>query len=126
VATAACLRAGAIGGLLTPSLATGAVLGVLAGAGWAALWPGAAPAACALVGAAALLAVTQRAPVTATALAFEFTHAEYSLLAPVILAVALAVATARLLDRGGVAGTPVLVAAGGLSPSRDPVDHEHG
>lgn len=39
VATAACLHAGAIGGLLTPSLATGAVLGVLAVLGWAQLWP---------------------------------------------------------------------------------------
>ena len=105
VATAACLRAGAIGGLLTPSLATGAVLGVLAGAGWAELWPGAAPAACSLAGAAALLAVTQRAPLTATVLSFEFTHADWSLLAPVLFAVALAVATGRLLDRGRIAGS---------------------
>ena len=126
VATAACLRAGAIGGLLTPSLATGAVLGVLAGAGWATLWPGAAPAACALVGAAALLAVTQRAPLTATVLAFEFTHAQWTLLAPVLLAVALAVATSRLFDRGRAAGTPIRLPAGGLSPSRDPIDHELG
>lgn len=45
--------------------------------------------------------MTQRAPLTATALAFEFTHADWTLLAPVLLAVGLAVSTARLVDRGG-------------------------
>lgn len=43
---------------------------------------GAAPASCAVAGAAALLAVTQRAPLTATALAFEFTHVDWTLLPP--------------------------------------------
>lgn len=98
LATAACLRAGAIGGLLTPSLATGAVLGLVTGAGWTYLWPGAAPASYAPIGAAALLAATQRAPLTALALTFEFTHASWNLLPPAILTIALASGTARLVS----------------------------
>ena len=98
VATAACLGAGAIGGLLTPALATGAALGVCTGRAWDLLWPGAAPTACAVVGAAALLAVTQRAPVTAVILTCEFVGTAH-LLPAMLLAVAGAAATAALLRR---------------------------
>lgn len=94
LATAACLGSGAIGGLLTPSFATGATLGVLLGQLWSQFWPGGAPAGYALAGAAALLAVTQRAPVTATILAIEFTHAGVPQLAPITLAVITAQITA--------------------------------
>jgi CIC family chloride channel protein len=42
---------------------------------------------CALAGAAAVLAVTQRAPVTAAVLAMEFTHARLTMLAPIVVAI---------------------------------------
>jgi len=100
LATAACLRSGAVGGLLTPAVATGAVLGALGGAGWALLWPGSPPGAFAIVGAAAVLATTQRAPLTAAVLAVEFTHSSLTLLVPIGLAVGGAVALSRaVLDR---------------------------
>ena len=100
LATAACLRSGAVGGLLTPAVATGAVLGALGGAGWALLWPGSPPGAFAIVGAAAVLATTQRAPLTAAVLAVEFTHSSLTLLAPIALAVGGAVVLSRaVLDR---------------------------
>jgi H+/Cl- antiporter ClcA len=89
-ATAACLGSGAIGGLLTPSLAVGAALGAFTGGVWNLLWPGGTLVAYALIGSAAMLAVTQRAALTAIVLVSEFTHATQNLLAPMVIAVALA------------------------------------
>jgi H+/Cl- antiporter ClcA len=94
IATAACLGAGAAGGLLTPSFATGAALGAFTGQLWTHLWPGAPVIGCALAGAAAVLAVTQRAPVTAAVLAMEFTHARLTMLVPVAVAILAARLTA--------------------------------
>lgn len=98
LATALCLRAGARGGLLTPALATGAVLGGATGMLWSHLWSGTPSGAYALVGAAAVLATTQRAPLMAVVLAIEFTHAGLSLVAPMLLAVALALGTGQVLQ----------------------------
>ncbi|WP_206344789.1 chloride channel protein [Streptomyces mesophilus] len=94
-----CLRAGARGGLLTPSLANGALLGVVAGGAWALLWPGDSPAAYAVVGAGAFLAAAQRMPLTAVILILEFTDAPRNLVVPVLLAVTGAMATRRLCER---------------------------
>lgn len=90
-ATAVCLGSGAIGGLLTPALASGAALGVFTGGAWNALWPGSSPAEYALVAAAALLAVTQRAPVMAVVLTLELVATGVSLVLPMAAAVLLAV-----------------------------------
>ncbi|TAM89351.1 MAG: chloride channel protein [Jatrophihabitans sp.] len=99
VATAMCLRAGAIGGLLTPSFATGAALGVALAAPWSALVPGVTPGAVALLGAATMLSVTQRGPVTAVLLGLEFTHPGFAALPALVLAVAATAAVARVLPR---------------------------
>ncbi len=88
--TALCLSSGANGGLLTPALATGAVLGALSGRGWELVLPGTAPGGYALVTATAVLATTQRAPLTALALGLELTHATGALLVPMALATAVA------------------------------------
>ncbi len=98
LATTASLRAGAAGGLMTPSLSVGALLAIVLGSGWNQLWPPVPTGAFAMVGAAALLAASQRMPVTAVALVFEFTHAEQDFLVPVLFAVAGALATSRLLE----------------------------
>lgn len=99
LATALCLRAGAIGGLLTPSVATGAALGIVTGAVWNVLWPGSTPAEYAVVAAAALLAATQRAPLTAAVLVIEFLGwAGWRLALPIALAVPLAAYTAARID----------------------------
>ena len=98
-ATAACLASGAIGGLLTPSLAVGAALGAFTGGVWNLIWPGGALAAYALICGAAMLAVTQRAALTAIVLVSEFTHATQNLLAPMVIAVALAMITSSLARR---------------------------
>ena len=56
IATGACLASGATGGLLTPALATGAMLGGLTGGAWSLLWPGAPITGYAMIAAAAVLA----------------------------------------------------------------------
>jgi H+/Cl- antiporter ClcA len=86
-ASALSLRAGAHGGLLTPSLALGALMATVLGGLWSLAWPGAPPAAFAVVGGAAFLATSQRMPVTAVALVIEFTGVGHAMFFPVLLAV---------------------------------------
>lgn len=112
IATAACLAGGAIGGLLTPAFATGAAAGIVIGHGWSVAWPGSNPAEYAIIGAATLLAVSMRAPLTAVALSVEFVGGGLSLLLPVSLAIAIAMGTRTLR---GERGRPVLVRAPGTT-----------
>ncbi|NEM89790.1 chloride channel protein [Galbitalea soli] len=84
VATTGTIASGAAGGTLTPALAIGAALGAAAGAPLHSL-TGASLSAFALVGAAAFLAVTLRAPVTAIVLVVEFTHATPWMLLPMVI-----------------------------------------
>lgn len=105
VATALCLRVGAIGGLLTPALATGVVLGVAAGRVWGSWWPGGSAADYALVGAAALVAVTQRAALTAIVFALELTRTGLTDLPAMAVAVAVAVLVVRAISGGAVRDT---------------------
>lgn len=85
------MRAGAHGGVLTPSLANGALAGVVLGSIWLALGFDISMSAFALVGAAAFLAVAQKMPVTAVLLIFEFTYASFDMFLPIVFAVAGAV-----------------------------------
>jgi CIC family chloride channel protein len=104
VATVGTIGAGAAGGTLTPSLAIGAGLGLAVGDAWLLLWPGAPLAGFALLGAAAFLAVTMRAPLTALVLVMEFTGQRPALLVPLMLCVAGAVAVGYLIERRRVTG----------------------
>lgn len=72
LALAATLAGGARGGLLTPSLSTGAFLGNATGLLWSHIWPGAPIVDFAVIAAAAMLAVTQRAPLIGIVLTLEF------------------------------------------------------
>jgi H+/Cl- antiporter ClcA len=110
LATAACLGSGARGGLLTPAVATGALLGALTGNLWVLVWPGAPTAAFAIIGAAAVLATTQRAPLCAIVLVMEFTQTGLDLLIPMLIAVAGALLTVRLLPATGGEHHPAPVA----------------
>ena len=95
--TLSTLRAGAQGGLLTPGLAVGALLALVlahCADAWTAL-PWLDPAAFALIGATAFLAVSMNMPLTALVLMLEFTQAPLPMLVPQALAIAGAVATAR-------------------------------
>ena len=81
------LRAGAQGGLLTPSLANGALLAVVLGGLWNLVWPSSMLGAYAMIGAAAFLASAQKMPITAIILLLEFTRINFNFLIPILFAV---------------------------------------
>lgn len=86
--TAACLRTGATGGLVTPALATGALLGAALGAGWTDLTGTSDIASYAVLVAAGVLVVTMRAPLTALAFTWEVTGLPVWFLLPLALSAA--------------------------------------
>ncbi|AIT28253.1 chloride channel protein [Bordetella holmesii] len=96
--SACALRVRASGGLLTPGMACGALLATLLGGVWNLLWPGAPLGAYAVIGAAAFLGTSMHLPFTAIVLVMEFTQVNHNFVVPIALAVAGALATARLLD----------------------------
>ncbi len=82
------LRVGAQGGLLTPSLANGALLGAILGGLWIQFWPTPSFEAFSLIGAAAFLGAAQKMPITAVVLIFELTRVDLNLLTPIVFALA--------------------------------------
>ena len=102
--TLATIGSGAAGGTLTPSLAIGAALGGCLGGAWSMLWPGTPIAAFAFVAAAAFLASSMRAPLTALILLIEFTNQGPALLVPTMLAIAGSVTVGYILGRDRIAG----------------------
>jgi H+/Cl- antiporter ClcA len=85
--TLGALRAGAEGGLLTPGLSIGAVLGIIFGVFWNHAWPGVPLGAFAIVGSAAFLASSMKMPLTAVVLIIEFTRVGHDFLIPILLGV---------------------------------------
>jgi chloride channel protein, CIC family len=96
--TALCLGSGATGGLFTPTLSLGAVLGALLGHAMALLGPGPDIAACALAGAGAMLAAGMQAPIAAIAFTVELTNTANASIVAILIAVAGAVLVARRLE----------------------------
>ncbi len=96
VLSAGFILAGAEGGMITPSMATGAAAAaaVLLAVGH----PGLVPVA-ALVGGACVLAVTQNAPIFAGVMAWELTHANLLVGLLVMVSAALSWALATVLRR---------------------------
>jgi H+/Cl- antiporter ClcA len=115
IVTAACLASGAPGGLLTPTLAYGALLGGLLGKGWSELWPGAPLGSYAIIGGAAVLGASMQGPLAAVVLLLEFTHRADALMVPILLAVVGATVVARIL------GSPSIYSAR-LSPNTGALD----
>jgi H+/Cl- antiporter ClcA len=96
--TALCLASGASGGLLTPVMSTGAVLGGGLGLAWAQLWPGTAVGAYAMVGAAAMIGCAMQAPITGLALVLELTASGFALMVPMVLATVASTVVVRVID----------------------------
>jgi chloride channel protein, CIC family len=111
--TAACLGSGAPGGLFTPTLAYGVLLGGLLGEAWTQIWPGTPLGAYAIIGGAAVLGASMQGPLAAVVLLLELTHHADALMVPVLIAVVEATVLARVL------GTPSIYSAR-LSAPRDP------
>lgn len=97
--TGICLAATREGGVLMPAVATGALLGVVFGAGWSQLWPGGSVVAFAVIGGAAVLSTTQRAPLCGIVLLLEFTDTGLDLVVPMMIAVGGSLLTEYLLPR---------------------------
>jgi len=97
-ATALCLGSGVPGGLFTPSLSTGALLGGALGVAWSWIWPGTPPGLCAIIGSASVLAATTHGPISSIVLVMELTGRDRSFVLPMIIGVVLATVVARSLD----------------------------
>jgi CIC family chloride channel protein len=97
-ATVLCLGSGAPGGLFTPSLTVGALLGAVMGYGWSWFWPGVPPGLFAVIGAAAVLAATTQGPISTVVLMMELTGRDRSFIVPLLLAVGTATVVARSIE----------------------------
>ena len=97
-ATVLCMRSGAPGGLFTPSLTVGALLGGVLGHAWSWLWPGVAPGLFAVLGAGAVLAATTQGPISTVVLMMELTGRDRSFILPLLLIVGTATLVARTIE----------------------------
>jgi chloride channel protein, CIC family len=97
-ATVLCVRSGAPGGLFTPSLTVGALLGGVLGHAWSWFWPGVPPGLFAVLGAAAVLAATTQGPISTVVLMMELTGRDRSFIVPLLLAVGAATLVARTIE----------------------------
>jgi H+/Cl- antiporter ClcA len=97
-ATLLCLSSGVPGGLFTPSLALGALLGGVLGYPWSLLWPGVPPGLFAVLGAAAVLAATTQGPLSTVVLIIELTGQARSFILPLLIVVAVATLVARRFE----------------------------
>jgi len=97
-ATVLCMRSGAPGGLFTPSLTVGALLGAVLGHAWSWLWPGVPPGLFAVLGAGAVLAATTQGPISTVVLMMELTGRYRSFILPLLLVVGTATLVARTIE----------------------------
>ena len=98
LATALCIRVGAPGGLFTPSLTVGAMLGGALGAAWSLIWPGVPPGLFALLGAGAVLAATTQGPISSVVLLMELTGRDRSFILPLLLVAGTATLVSRTIE----------------------------
>ncbi|HEX4120137.1 MAG TPA: chloride channel protein [Verrucomicrobiae bacterium] len=98
LATVACLAGGTPGGLFTPTMTVGALVGGLWGHLWNQILPGEPAAAYAIFGAGAVLAATTKGPLSSLVFIFELTDHVTALAVPLILAIAVATLVARHFD----------------------------
>jgi CIC family chloride channel protein len=96
--TSLTLGSGAAGGLFTPFLSTGAMLGAFLGAVWLHIWPGAPVGACAIVGAAAMIGASMQAPLAGLVLVLELTHTGFDIAVPMMAATVIATVIVRQID----------------------------
>jgi CIC family chloride channel protein len=96
--TALTLGSGAAGGVFTPFLSTGAVLGGFLGVVWTHFWHGTPIGAFALIGAAAMIGAVMQAPLAGLVLVLELTHSGFALAIPMVAAVTIATVVVRQID----------------------------
>ena len=119
--TVMCLGSGASGGLFTPVMSTGAVLGLLAGQLWLHVWPGPTAASLAVIVAAAMIGAAMQAPLAGIVLVVELTGTSGSILVPMVIATAIATGVTRRLDGYSIYSARLPARA----PDQEPVDALH-
>jgi chloride channel protein, CIC family len=102
LATILCIRSGVPGGLFTPSLTFGALLGAALGHAWSWFWPGVPPGLFALLGAGAVLAATTQGPISAVVLIMELTGHARSFILPLLLITGISTLIARSIERRSI------------------------
>lgn len=98
MATSVCMRGGAPGGVFTPSLTVGAMLGGALGSAWSVIAPGAPLGLYSLLGAGAVIGATTQGPISAVVLLMELTGRDRSFILPLILIVWTATIVARTIE----------------------------
>ena len=96
--TTLTVASGASGGVFTPFLSTGAVLGGFLGVAWNHVWPGSPVGAFALIGAAAMIGAAMQAPLAGLVLVVELTHTGFELIIPMMTATVIATLIVRHID----------------------------
>lgn len=102
LATILCIRSGVPGGLFTPSLTFGALLGAALGHAWSLFWPGVPPGLFALLGAGAVLAATTQGPISAVVLIMELTGHARSFILPLLLIACISTLIARSIEHRSI------------------------
>ena len=98
LASISVLRAGAPGGLFTPTMTFGALIGATFGQGWSYVIAGADKRSCAMIGSGAVLAAATQAPISSIAFIIELTYSANTLMVPLLLAVVGATFTFHLFE----------------------------
>jgi H+/Cl- antiporter ClcA len=101
-ATIICMRSGVPGGLFTPSLTFGALLGAALGHAWSMFWPGTPLGFFALLGAGAIVAATTQGPVSAVVLIMELTGRDRSFILPLILIAGISTLISRSIEHRSI------------------------
>jgi H+/Cl- antiporter ClcA len=96
--TIGSMASGAPGGLFTPSLAAGALMGAALGEVWGAFDPGAQVGVFALLGAGAMLSATTQGPISSLILMIELTGQARAFALPMLIAIVGATLTARSIE----------------------------
>jgi chloride channel protein, CIC family len=102
LATIAAFGSGAPGGLFTPSLTAGALMGSALGALWLWIHPGGDIGVFALLGAGALVAATTQGPISTLVMMMELTGQAREFALPMLTAIVVATVTARLIERRSI------------------------
>jgi CIC family chloride channel protein len=97
-ATILCMRSGVPGGLFTPSLTAGALVGGALGLVWVHIWPGVPAGFFALLGAGAMLGATTQGPISAIVLMVELSGHARSFILPLFVIVCLATLVSRSIE----------------------------
>ena len=102
IAAPGCLSTGSPGGLFTPTLTVGALLGAVLGHLWAMAVPVQQMGVFAMIGSAAVLAAATQGPLSSVAFVMELTHHATPLMVPTLLAIVGASLVAQRLDNRSV------------------------